>query len=373
MLEEKKKRRPKGSGTVRKLGNGTVEYIVSIGTNAYGERVFERFYGSSEADCIRKYRQRLKEIGERKKSLGTEYTLGQWLDRWLESYTGKRIARGEKQIAQSTIDEYKKLAARIKKYKISKLKLTDIKPLILKDFFFKDLSGYGYSTVKKTRFLLNAAFEEAIDNDFCFKNPMKNIAIPQIPPQEKVPFDRSEVMAIYRHAVTGDEFGLCMLILLGTGVRPQEFRALKGTDFDLDRLSLTISRAIKETGEEGVTKTRKPRIIPIQPSLARHLRSKISKDYIFGGEHFAARDTFRSSYEAFFNRMNKQRAKQGKPPLKVLPPQSCRHTYSTELQARGVPIEIVSSLLGHSNLKTTEGYTHLNNIDVLRAAIDRAK
>jgi len=36
-----------------------------------------------------------------------------------------------------------------------------------------------------------------------------------------------------------------------------------------------------------------------------------------------------------------------------------RHTYATQMLERGMPIETVSHILGHSNIKTTRGYAKL--------------
>jgi integrase/recombinase XerD len=41
-------------------------------------------------------------------------------------------------------------------------------------------------------------------------------------------------------------------------------------------------------------------------------------------------------------------------------PHSLRHTFATQLLAKGVSIRIVQILLGHSSLRSTEIYTHLS-------------
>jgi integrase len=52
-------------------------------------------------------------------------------------------------------------------------------------------------------------------------------------------------------------------------------------------------------------------------------------------------------------------------------PHAFRHTYATELLRRGVPVEIVQALLGHSSVTTTsETYAHIK-VEDSRAALDR--
>jgi site-specific recombinase XerD len=49
-------------------------------------------------------------------------------------------------------------------------------------------------------------------------------------------------------------------------------------------------------------------------------------------------------------------------------PHKWRHTYATELVRAGVDIHVVQRLLGHTNIASTVGYTHLV-LDDLRAAV----
>lgn len=364
------KRRDDGDGTFRTLPNGTLEYTVSHGYDAYGKRQRKRFYGKNPSECRRKAKDFLKDVGTEKAAV-VDYTLGQWLDRWLQSYYGKRIQAGQNQIQQSTIDEYKKYAERIKKYKIANMKLVNIKPLIISDFFHNDLAEYSYTVIKKTRFLLNAAFEAAIENDYCYKNPVKNAAIPQKAPGEKKTFSDESVKIIDEFALLDKDFGVSILLLLHAGLRSEELRAIGPVD--IRGRVVTIDKAIKESGELGDTKNHKPRKVPLKKSIAENINDMLnhSDKYILGGENFVGKDTLRSKYDAFFNRMNKWLAAQDKPDIQRLPPHCCRHTYSTQLQRAGIPMTIVAALLGHSELAVTERYTHLDELDDLTKAIDR--
>ena len=51
-------------------------------------------------------------------------------------------------------------------------------------------------------------------------------------------------------------------------------------------------------------------------------------------------------------------------------PHTFRHTYATELLRRGVAVEVVQHLLGHTSIATTSGaYAHLKVEDARRALV----
>ncbi len=55
---------------------------------------------------------------------------------------------------------------------------------------------------------------------------------------------------------------------------------------------------------------------------------------------------------------------------RVLRPHMFRHAAASELLARGVGLDVVAELLGHSSVRSTEAYLHPNT-DALRSAVDR--
>lgn len=365
-------KRDDGDGTFRTLPNGTIEYTVSYGRDAYGKRIRKPFYGKTPTECRRKEKEYAKNVGLQQSAI-VDYTLGQWLDRWLQSYRGKRIPAGQKQIQQSTLDEYQKYADRIKKYKIANVQLVNIKPIMIGDFFNDDISKYSHTVIKKTRFLLNAAFEAAIDNDYCYKNPMHTAAIPQKAPGTKDAFTEDAVSTITEFAKIDADFGICMLLYLYGGLRSEELRAIGPKD--INGRIITINKAVKETNELGLPKNGKPRSVPLPLKIVPFVQQRLNPDdnYILGGDHYVVRDTLRSKYDAFFKRLNKWCAANNKPAVNRLPPHCCRHTYATRARRDGIPLEIVSALLGHSELEVTEGYIQLHHIEDLINAIDGKK
>ena len=57
-------------------------------------------------------------------------------------------------------------------------------------------------------------------------------------------------------------------------------------------------------------------------------------------------------------------------PIRRLTPHCCRHTYITWLQRRGVPVDIIARLAGHTNIGVTDVYLHTSK-DTLSQAVEK--
>jgi site-specific recombinase XerD len=234
--------RKKGEGSYQKLPNGTFEFSIELDRNIYGKRVRKRFYGETEKECRKKYKQFLKD-GE-PKTATQGYTLTSWLDKWLETYKKGKVLEG-------TYSDYAALAVHVKKHKIGGLKLSQVKPIHVTDYF-TDKNNYSYSFLKRMRFLLNAAFESAIDNEYCDKNPVRRAEIPKKVQPEREAFTEEQTKTIVEFAKTDKLFGLAVYIMFNTGVRSQEMRSLTTGKFDFTKGIVTIDSAIKRNGVLGL-------------------------------------------------------------------------------------------------------------------------
>ena len=330
--------RKNGDGSFRTLSNGTIEFQVTVGIDIYGKRQRKAFYGKTEAECRRQYKQFLKE-GE-PKSKSKEHTLSGWLDEWLTTYKKHKVQ-------EATYEDYNGLAAHVKQHKIGSMKLSQIKPIHITEFFGSK-SDYSYSFLKRIKFLLNGAFTCAIDNDLCIKNPVKSAeAVEKVRP-EKEAFTEEEVQSIINFAKTDEGFGLAIYLMFQTGMRSQEIRALTVDKIDFTGGVITIDKAIKRNGELGLPKNNKTRYIPINPEVAEFIKTKITTSkYILGDTHYITMHGFRSKYNWFFNRLNKKLKESGQEPINPKSPHSIRHTVATHWQINGMPIAMVCQLLGH--------------------------
>lgn len=53
-------KRKSGDGSFKALSNGTVEFTVSVGYDLYGNRIRKKFYGKTENECRKKYKEFIK-------------------------------------------------------------------------------------------------------------------------------------------------------------------------------------------------------------------------------------------------------------------------------------------------------------------------
>ncbi|MCK5346840.1 MAG: site-specific tyrosine recombinase XerD [Candidatus Heimdallarchaeota archaeon] len=145
----------------------------------------------------------------------------------------------------------------------------------------------------------------------------------------------------------------CFELMYASGVRVSELVHLKINDIDL---SLGVIRCLG--------KGQKERIIPMgrlaQEALTKYLefsRGKLLKDK-------ESRFIFLSKLGSRISRqmiwkLIRHYAQQAGISKKVSP-HTLRHSFATHLLNRGADLRIVQELLGHSNISTTQIYTHLN-------------
>lgn len=145
------------------------------------------------------------------------------------------------------------------------------------------------------------------------------------------------------------EFYEMVLFTLRTGVRVGELKALMWEDIDFKNKKVTIKRSIVN-GIIGSPKSNKIRKIPLTNDTVEMLNAKkrVSADfYIFNHE--------KSRFS--LNRSLKRACKNLE--LKVGGWHDLRHTFASKLSNNGVALQVIQALLGHSDLKMTQRYAHL--------------
>jgi integrase/recombinase XerC len=148
-------------------------------------------------------------------------------------------------------------------------------------------------------------------------------------------------------------------ILYGCGLRASEAAGLDWEDISWSEMRLRVRR-----GKGG-----KERLIPLLPKVAEALRALMTQDKIKSGAVLRNYQGTRLSTRSI------QKIVVARSKLLGLPenttPHTLRHSFATHLLSNGANLRAIQELLGHSNISTTQRYTHLDQ-KALAEEYDRA-
>jgi site-specific recombinase XerD len=141
----------------------------------------------------------------------------------------------------------------------------------------------------------------------------------------------------------------CIAVLLyGSGLRVGEVVRIKMKDIDLDRMTLRVFQG----------KGRKDRYTVLSESLRavldRQQKIKGYDDFLFTnpkGKHLS---------EASIQKIVAKAAQEAGI-SRVVSPHVLRHSFATHLLENGTDMRYIQELLGHSDIRTTQIYTHVTN------------
>ncbi len=165
---------------------------------------------------------------------------------------------------------------------------------------------------------------------------------------------------------------LLLEVLATTGMRVGEALGLRHEDWDAAERQVRV--VARDNDNRARSKSPVPRTIPVPASLVRAYADylheeygELDSDYVFVNL-WGGRVGSPLTYAAVYDLVRRLRSHCGID----FDPHWFRHTYATGLLRSGVPIEVVSSLLGHASVATTSAtYAHLTVADT-RAALARA-
>lgn len=351
------KRCPYGGGSIKKNPSGTWRAQIMDGYRPDGKRNIVSFSGKTKAevkDKINRYWQ-AKEQGELSKVVKTPFS--EWADTWYADY--------KTQVQPSTYCNYQYTLKVLKNY-FGKKPIEQIKAMDVNKFHNYLLSAdLSRSYVTKCRAMLIQVFDAAEANEIISSNPArKSKGIKVLPTIEDEAESKKDAFTdteqeILRKYLPDNMTGHTVKVMLGTGVRTQEVLALLPEDIAEDGSTVSISKAIKMVNGVptlGPPKSRKgKRIIPVPEDYradALYLREHTGKPYVWTSKRENGLfdvGAFRRRYYTMIKKI---------PGVRPLSPHCCRHTYISNLEKRGVPMEQIARLAGHSRISTTDGYVH---------------
>ena len=346
-------RRMNGEGYLRRRPDGRWELRVMLGYRDDGKPNFKHFYGKTKKEVQEKLHAFQEDL-RGGIDLSVRYTFDEWSEIWYDHHKSN--------ITPTTQENYRHILNRMKPY-FSGRYIIEIKPFDIENFLkYQRAQGLSDSYISSFRGMLYQIFHKAEANDLVRKNPVRfaDKMRSSGPRQRKEAFTAEEVRLLMTQ-LPKDKMGISIRLMLGTGMRSQELLALEPRHIEEDGSVIHVRQAVnlvKGSVHVGVPKSRDSyRDIPVPPNLrwcAKELRNVDTK-YIWEKRK---KDTpcnpsnFRDEFKEAIGKIEG---------VRILTPHSCRHTYVSQMQALGVDLSTIQSIVGHADVDMTEHYLHVQD------------
>lgn len=365
----KKAKRGNGRGTVyfeKKNGKWRWQYVFE------GERMSGYCDTKTQAE-----RELSLVIADRERGLikrPDQLSVGDAIDEWLDAR--------KRELKPKTVAGYAHLIKKHLQPRLGKVRLQD---LTVRDVarFQEGLEddGYATSTIKHLRVILNGTLDRAVMHEVLARNPMDKLSFKGQPGEKREVWTPEHAAAFLR--MTRDDYGAAALVFaLMTGMRRGEVLGLKWDDLDFNKGTLRINRSLVTVDGAAQVSTPKTesskRLLSLSPDtlifLKEHWNRQITLALSKGGDWVETGYVFTNvSGEAWHPdslrvTMHKACRKAGIPIITI---HGLRHTHTSLMARKGVPIEVISKRLGHAKISTTmDVYRHLCEDELQSGAID---
>lgn len=261
----------------------------------------------------------------------------------------------ERKLSKNTIESYNDNLNRFETFlngkSLCSLKRADIEDYLKFNDKMAEKSRAHYLTVVKNLFEF-LVLEELIENNPCetIKSPKISATLPSYLSEQEI----DKLLNIDLNTVFDYRNKAMIELLYATGIRVSELINLKLNNLDLESDFIRV-----------IGKGNKERISPISDEAEKYLKIYINNyrnqllknkdsEYVFIN-NFGNK----ISRQGFFKNLKQIATKQGIE--KEISPHTLRHSYATHLLSHGADLRIIQELLGHSDISTTQIYTHLVN------------
>lgn len=389
------------------------ESLRRVYTDENGVRHWVR--GKSEqviADKIAAIKQDVK-MGRDPKD--DKQTVEAWAEKWLKTYMLPKVRKPgtPKKRGTLTLKSYQMYEQKINLYiipAIGKYRLRDVRPAHIQALLNKE-QGTSDSHVKKLRMVVKDLFAGAVKNRILTYNPAEDLELPEAPKGKRrslTPYEREILLQVAKT----HRCGLWIRFLLATGIRPGESAPLQVRDLDLksEQPTVKIYKNIESGTERAVGEPKTEagnRVIPLPWEIVDDLREategKAPDDFVFpqvDGKTMKGTTAISNDWRSFARQMDlamgaehtnhghiydpgdllpngkpkypdpndKSKPRNGHRIAEDLVLYCLRHTYCTDLQRKGVPLNVARYLMGHADISTTANiYTHSGEEEVALA------
>jgi integrase len=369
-------RRPKGEGSVHRRPDGKwigrlyyVDPVTDVAKRAQAS-------GTSKAEVSRKLRAIQARIQQGASARDDSATFGTFATRWIVS----SLEASDRKRSTKTL--YGGLTrTHIVDSQLGKTRMSALKPTTVERFVTQlRAKGLSPSSVRQIYTVARAIGDAAVRDGLLAKNPFAAVRRPKVPAAEATFLQPDEIAQLLTNAETS-RYAPLFEFLVNTGLRRGEALALKWSDVDLDnqviRVRGTLARIDGDLRITSPKSDRSRRTIPLSAPatiVLERVRDRTKRD------RRNARQLWQDTGFVFVtaigepcdprNALRALKAAARKAALPYVGLHTLRHSAASLMLSNGVPITVVSQILGHSGISiTVDVYGHVAP-DVSRGALD---
>lgn len=258
----------------------------------------------------------------------------------------------EKGLSSNSIEAYRRDIEFFLEYFSAKTNLDEISRHDISNYirFLKE-NNYAITSITRKISSIKSFFKWACTTNYAKNNPAQLIELPKRPKKLPKVMTLKDIEEILSHDLSKLE-AVILELLYSCGFRVSELVNLKMTDINLKaRYVLCFGKGSKERlvpiGEKAITKINE--YLPERDFIIK--KNKLDTKFLLLHENGRL-----VTRQDIYNLVHSQ----GEIIHKNISPHTLRHSFATHLLENGADLRVVQELLGHSDVATTQLYTHIS-------------
>ena len=381
-------------------------------TETYNGKRYEgrgKTYREAERDLARK----LEAAKRGDPGVVSNITASEWADEWLATYIQPRVREpgAKKQPKTMSPNSYRRYEWVVRMYikpNIGKKRMADVQEADLRRIMNAQ-KGMSYGHAHAIRSVIKPMFNQAYLARIITFNPAVSLDLPAVEKGKRRSLTEEET-AVFMAVAKTHRHGPLFRFILATGLRPNEVCALRVRHLDLEKGTVRIEEAV-EAGTHIITMPKTEAGIrhtvindeALIPWLEQHIKGKSEVDFVFpqvrNPKKMMSDQCIHSYWRSFAYAMDlamgaetvhehipdpKDLKADGTPlypdPTDPTKPRNghklspdvslycLRHSFGTNMQRKGIPVEVTKYLMGHEDITTTSNiYIDSGEPEALRA------
>lgn len=372
-------------------------------------------WGKTEAEAYKKLAAKIEAAKRGELSASPAVTVQAWSETWLKEYVRPKVRKPGQKKERGTMAEknYRMYEETVRLYilpAVGKRRMRDVTEPELRKIL-NSLQGDSFSHVSKVRIVIKAMFRQAYASRVILFDPAEFLEMPAAEKNKRRSMTDAEKKVFYDVAATHPH-GLLFRFMVGTGMRPNEVAAAKVGDVDIKKGIVCVNKAVESgTKEIADTKTSVDRYTILNISedktlaedIKAHIKGRDKDAFLFTqtdkesmiseqclkrywqsmtyamdiamgaetnsrGHIYDPKDLKCNGAPLYPDPDDPSKPRNGHKIAPDLVSYCLRHTFGTNMQRNGVPIDVTKYLMGHSDIATTANiYVDSGEPEAIRA------